>query len=203
MSAATHLHDGDSEDTMSSAPIEPTTGAADDIRTAAAKRVETPSEYTRRILSYAEGKEPLAVLEATPGRLRTIVRKTPAAVLRRQPAPGRWSPAQIIAHLADSEIVGSYRMRMILAHNGTAIQAFDQDEWATNLAYQTADPDESVDLFEATRVANLRLLRRVDPRLHENYGMHSERGKETISHLIRLYAGHDLNHLVQIERIVG
>jgi DinB family protein len=171
--------------------------------TAAEKRVESPSEYTRRILSYAEGKDPLAVLEATPERLRQIVQNTPAAVLRRQPGPGRWSPAQIIAHLADAEIVVGHRMRMIIATNGVDIQAFDQDKWAANLAYESADPGESVDLFEATRVANLRLLRRVDPRLHENYGMHSERGRETVTHMIRLYAGHDLNHLGQIERIVG
>lgn len=188
---------------MSSTPIEPTTGPADTVRAAAGKRVESPSEYTRRILSNAEGKDPLAVLQATPGRLRQIVQKTPAALLRRQPAPGKWSPAQIIAHLADAEIVFAYRMRMIIAHDGVDIQAFDQDEWAANLAYDTADPGESVDLFEAARVANLRLLQRVDPRLHENYGMHSERGRETVSHLIRLYAGHDLNHLGQIERIVG
>jgi DinB family protein len=171
--------------------------------TAAEKRVESPSEYTRRILSYAEGKDPLAVLEATADRLRQVVENTPAAVLRRQPGPGRWSPAQIIAHLADDEIVVGYRMRMIIATNGVDIQAFDQDKWAANLAYESADPGESVDLFEATRIANLRLLRRVDPRLHENYGMHSERGRETVTHMIRLYAGHDLNHLAQIERIVA
>jgi hypothetical protein len=188
---------------MSSTPIEPTRGSADTVRTAPGKRTETPSEYTRRILAYAEGKDPLEVLKATPDRLRSIVQDTPAAALRRQPAPDRWSAAQIIAHLADSEIVASYRIRMILAHNGIDIQAFDQNEWATNLAYEAADPDESVDLFDATRVANLRLLRRVDPRLHENYGVHAERGRETVSHLIRLYAGHDLNHLGQIERIVG
>ena len=171
--------------------------------TAAEKRVESPSEYTRRILSYAEGKDPLAVLEATPDRLRQIVQNTPAAVLRRQPGPGRWSPAQIITHLADAEIVVGYRMRMVIATNGVDIQAFDQDKWAANLAYESADPRESVDLFEATRIANLRLLRRVDPRLHENYGMHSERGRETVTHMIRLYAGHDLNHLGQIERILA
>jgi hypothetical protein len=187
---------------MSSLPVDPPT-TSDDVRTSAPKRTETPQEYTRRILSYVEGKDALAVLEATPDRLRTIVRATPPATLRSQPTPGKWSPAQIIAHLADSEIVAGYRIRKIIAHNGTDIEAFDQDEWATNLAYEVTDPNASVDLFSATRVANLALLRRVDPRLHENYGLHSERGRETVSHMIRLYAGHDLNHLGQIERIVG
>ncbi|MDQ3998467.1 MAG: DinB family protein [Gemmatimonadota bacterium] len=188
---------------MSSTPIQPATDSADRARSVAARRVETPAEYTRRIVGYAEGKDPFTILETTAGRLRRIVRDTAAEVLRRRPAPGRWSPVEIIAHLADAEIVVSYRLRLILAHNGIDVQAFDQNEWATNLSYETVDPRESVDLFEATRTANLRLLRRVDPRLYENYGMHNERGRESVSHMIRLYAGHDLNHLAQIEAIVG
>ena len=186
----------------SSAPLNPTSDRAAGDRPVA-KRVETPAEYTRRILGYVEGKEPFSILEATAGRLRRIVERTADATLRRRPAPQRWSAAEIMAHLADSEIVFSYRLRMIIAHNGVPIQAFDQDEWATHLRYDAIDPAESVDLFDATRTANLRILRRVDPRLHENYGMHSERGRETVSHLTRLYAGHDLNHLAQLERLVG
>lgn len=164
--------------------------------------VETPSEYVRRILSYVEGKDALEVLRTTAGRLRSIVFGAPAAELRRQPAAGKWSGAQILAHLADSEIVAAYRIRMILARDGVAIQAFDQNEWASALRYDAAEPVESLALFDATRTANLRLLDRVDPRLHDNHGVHAERGRETVTHLVRLYAGHDLNHLAQIERLV-
>lgn len=186
---------------MSSMPIEPSVHSVDESITSL--RGETPAEYIRRILGYSEGKDARAVLEATPGRLRAIVQETPRDVLRRRPAPGKWSPSEVIAHLADAEVVFSWRFRAILGHNGAPLQAFDQDEWAANLAYEKADPAESVALFEAMRIANLRLLDRVDPRLHENYGMHSERGKETVTHLIRLYAGHDLNHLSQIEKSVN
>lgn len=185
---------------MSSIPMQPETTSTDASITSL--RGETPAEYIRRILSFGEGKDARAVLEATPKRLRAIVEKTPRELLRRRPAPGKWSPSEIIAHLADAEIVTGWRFRAILGHNGAPLQAFDQDEWATNMAYEKADPTESVALFEALRVANLRLLDRVDPRLHENYGVHSERGKETITHLVRLYAGHDLNHLSQIERAI-
>lgn len=163
------------------------------------KHVETAAEYVQRILSNVEGKGPLQVLGATAGRLRAIVRDTPREALRRRPAPDKWSPVEIIAHLADVEIVASWRMRSILAHDGVPIQAFDQDEWVTNLRYAATDPTESVDLFEAARTANLRLLRRVDPKRLENHGMHPERGRETVAHLIRLFAGHDLNHLGQME----
>jgi hypothetical protein len=166
-------------------------------------QTETPQEYVRRILSNLEGQAPLEVLRTTPMRLRTIVRETPAEVLRRQPAPDRWSAAQIMAHLADAEIVASWRLRQILAHDGVALQPFDQNEWATHLRYDAVDPFESVELFAVTRAANLALLDRVDPKRHEHHGMHAERGRETVTHLIRLYAGHDLNHLRQIERIAS
>ena len=162
------------------------------------KHVETAPEYVQRILSNVEGKDPLQVLGATAERLRAIVRDTPREALRRRPAPDKWSAVEIIAHLADVEIVASWRMRSILAHDGVPIQPFDQDEWVTNLRYAATDPAESVELFEAARTANLRLLRRVDPERLENHGMHPERGRETVAHLIRLFAGHDLNHLAQL-----
>jgi hypothetical protein len=168
-----------------------------------AQRGESPAQYTSRVLAYVGGRDPWSILEATPDRLRTIILETPHSVLRATPASGKWSAARIITHLADAEIVVSYRYRLMLAHNGIAITAFDQDAWADNLAYEAADLEQQVDLFTAARRANLGLLRRVDPKLHENYCEHNERGRETVAHMIRLYAGHDLNHLGQIERILA
>jgi hypothetical protein len=159
---------------------------------------ETPAQYVQRILSNVEGKDPLEVLGATARRLRAIVDNAPPTALRKRAAPDKWSPVEIIAHLADVEIVMSWRFRSILAHDGVPIQPFAQDEWVTNLRYEATDPAESVGLFEAARTANLRLLRRVDPARLENHGMHPERGRETAAYLIRLVAGHDLNHLRQL-----
>jgi hypothetical protein len=167
------------------------------------KRVETPQEYVQRILGNLKGQDPMEVLGATSGRLRRYVRDTPIEVLRRRPAPDKWSAVEIVAHLADVEIVMGWRFRLILAHDGVAVQAFDQDEWVRNLRYQDTDPTESVDQFEPARIANLRLLRRVEPSRLENHGVHPERGRETVAHLARLIAGHDLNHLAQLESLVA
>jgi hypothetical protein len=110
---------------------------------------------------------------------------------------------QILAHLADAEIVGAWRFRSVLAADGVPLQAYDQNAWANAFRYADTDPVASLQLFEVNRAATLLLLRRVDPSLHANHGLHAERGKETIEHLVRLYAGHDLNHLAQVERLVG
>jgi hypothetical protein len=122
--------------------------------------------------------------------------------LARRPEPDKWSVAEILAHLADSELVVAWRLRLILTSNGAPIQSYDQDVWATTFNYRRRDPRESLERFRVLRQSNVALLKAAPRNLLENYGMHSERGKETISHLMNLVAGHDLNHLQQIERIV-
>ncbi len=164
---------------------------------------ETPQQYIRRILGYQQGRSPLAVQRATPARLARLLRGLSRAQLRRRPAPGKWSINEIVAHLADTELVGAYRLRMILSKNGTPIQAFDQDVWARTGNYNRVDPRLVLGMFRALRAANLRLIRSLPPRRLRHYGIHAERGKESVMRIIQLYAGHDLNHLRQIEAIRG
>lgn len=164
---------------------------------------ETFQEYAARMLSLSAGKDPLAVLEATPKQIAALIAGRDAGALRRSLEPGRWSVAQIIAHLADAEIVGAYRFRMILAAPGTPIQAFDQDDWARALKYEAADPHASLALFDSLRAAQLRLWRGLNDEELDRFGIHAERGKESVRHLLSLYAGHDLNHLAQIERLAS
>jgi hypothetical protein len=108
----------------------------------------------------------------------------------------------MVAHLAEVEWVGGYRIRMMLARNGTHIRAFDQDEWAQAGKHARRDPQRSLELFRALRGANLALLRTLGPRAWRRFGIHEERGKETIQDVVRLYVGHDVNHLRQFERIL-
>ncbi len=108
-----------------------------------------------------------------------------------------------MAHLSDAEIVIGFRMRLILGAPGTPIAAFDQDAWVISLHYEKRDPRKSVEQFRVAREANLALLKSLTPEQWKHYGMHAERGQETIEHIVRLMAGHDLNHLKQIEGILA
>lgn len=164
---------------------------------------ETPLEYRKRVLSYIEGQDPLKLQAATPQKLERLVKGVPSARLRKRPAPEKWSVAEILAHLADSELVGGYRLRMILGAPGTPIQAFDQDVWVRAGHYEKRDPRKSLEHFRALREANLGLLKSLESEQWKQYGMHSERGEETIETIVRMFAGHDLNHLRQIERILA
>jgi hypothetical protein len=164
---------------------------------------ETPQQYTQRIVSYTEGKQPLAVQAATAKKIERLIKGVPTRKLRKRPAPNKWSVNEILAHLADVEIVVGFRMRLILGAPGTPTAAFDQDSWVTSLHYDKRDPRKSVEQFRVAREANLALLKSLTPEQWKHYGMHAERGQETIEHTVRMLAGHDLNHLQQIERILS
>ena len=163
---------------------------------------ETVQQYVRRILGNVKGRDPLRTQQATPRRLARLIRGRRRSQLTRRPGRGKWSVAEILAHLAEAEMVGGYRMRMILSANGTPIQAFDQDVWARVSSYGRQDPKHSLELFTALRRSNLALLRSLKPRQWRMYGMHSERGKETVARLATMFAGHDINHTRQIEKIL-
>jgi uncharacterized damage-inducible protein DinB len=162
---------------------------------------ETPQQYIQRMLSHSQGKNPLRLQQAAHRKLATLIKRLNKKQLTRRPAPGKWSIAEILAHLADAELVIGYRMRLILASNGTTIQAFDQDAWAQTFNYSRRDPKTSLETFRVLRENNLRLLSKVPRSLWENYGQHQERGKETVDHIVKLIAGHDLNHVAQVEKI--
>jgi hypothetical protein len=164
---------------------------------------ETPQQYTQRIVTYMEGKQPLAVQAATAKKLERFIKGVPTSKLRKRPAPDKWSVSEIVAHLADAEIVGGFRMRLILGAPGTPIAAFDQDSWVTSGHYGKRDPRKSVEQFRVLREANLALLKSLTPEQWKHYGMHSERGQETIEHIVLMFAGHDINHLQQIEKILA
>src|SRR5580658_6718556 len=125
--------------------------------------VETVQQYTQRILANAQGDDPIKVQSTTPKKLARLIKGIPIAKLRKRPAPGKWSVAEILAHLADVEIVVGWRMRSILGTPGTPIQAFDQDAWVASGHYDKRDPRESVELHRVVRNANLALLKSLTP----------------------------------------
>ena len=157
--------------------------------------------YIAGLLEALGTQSPLEVLRSTASRLREAIQGLSEDQLYRREAPDRWSVAHVLQHLADSELVGAYRFRMILAHDRPEIQAYDQDLWADRLHYDLADPTESLDDFTAIRVANVRLFQRSTPSERERVGIHAERGEESLGFLQRIYAGHDLVHLRQLARI--
>jgi hypothetical protein len=163
---------------------------------------ETPQQYTQRILGHVEGKDALKVQATTPKKLAALIKNVPPSKLRKRPAPDKWSVTEILAHLGDAEIVTAWRIRLILGAPGTTIQAYDQDAWVAAGRYSERNPRQCLEVFRAVREANLMVLKSLKPEQWKHHGMHAERGQETIERILHMMAGHDLNHLQQIERIL-
>ena len=157
--------------------------------------------YKARILSLQAGADFLALLTAAPAKLAALTDGLSADALGRRPTAGKWSIREIAAHLADDELVGGYRIRLILSSPGTAIQAFDQDVWARTGRYAGVDVSDSVEMFRILRAANVRLLRALTPAEWDLSGIHAERGAESVRDIAMYYAGHDLNPFAQIESL--
>lgn len=163
--------------------------------------IEHARAYTQAILDLLGSAEPLDVLRATADALQTATGGMSEAEMSRPEAPGKWAVRHVLRHLADSELVWAWRLRMVLAQDRPPLTGYDQDAWADRLHYEAAPAAESLEEFAVTRRGNLRLLEQAAPDDLRRVGVHAERGDESLAHMMRLYAGHDLLHVRQIERI--
>jgi hypothetical protein len=164
---------------------------------------ETVQEYVQRIQGKLASQDPLKVQAATPKKLARFIKGATPAKLRKRSVPDKWSVVEILAHLADAELVNAWRYRSILGAPGTAIQAYDQEAWAAAGQYSKRDARKSLEQFCILREANLALLKSLSPEQRRLSGMHAERGEESIERLTQLIAGHDINHLEQVEQILA
>ena len=119
---------------------------------------ETADQYRQRMFSYLNGGDPLKLQAAAPAKLARLLKAVSPAGARKRPAPGKWSVAEIVAHIADTELVGGYRIRAILGAPGSQIIGFDQDGWVTALHYEKRNLRKSFEQYRALREANLALL---------------------------------------------
>lgn len=167
----------------------------------ASQAKENAAAYVKLLMDLLGDRDPFEVQSQQFTTLQAEIAGIDEATLRRPEKPGKWSNMQVVQHLADSELVSRYRMRMILAQPTPEIQGYDQDLWATNLNYNEMDLNEALEQIRVLRSANLKMLRRLSGAEMERYGIHSERGPESIRKILQLTAGHDILHLNQIRRI--
>jgi len=166
----------------------------------------TPADiaaYVAALLDLLGDSDPVVILRQMPADLQRFLDTVPARVVVSPEAPGKWSIRDVIQHLADSELVGGLRLRMVLAHERPSLTGYDQDLWASRLRYCDVDVSDALEQFTVVRRANMRIWEHLSPADLARVGMHSERGEESLELMRRLYAGHDLLHLRQLERIRG
>lgn len=149
--------------------------------------------------SFLDGRPIHAILSSTADAIAELLNAIGPNRTSLPPAPGKWTPAEIVCHLADCEIVFAFRLRQTLAEDGPTIQPFDQAKWAAR--YPSIPASDALAAFAALRNWNLRLIRDAMPGAADRMMTHPERGVMTFGTVVETMAGHDLNHLAQLRSI--
>lgn len=151
----------------------------------------TSDERQKLITQYKEGYgEVLRNLEGFPPDLLTV-----------NAIPGKWSAAQIVHHLADSETTSALRLRRLLVEDRPLIQGYDQDEYAAKLHYNRRDIAPALEAFRSARATTAQLLDLMTQEDWQREGTHSESGSYTTEDWLKIYAAHAHNHAAQIGRL--
>lgn len=148
---------------------------------------ERISDLVRR---YAEG----------PGLLEEAVAGIAEEELRFRPGPEHWNIHENVIHVADTDLVGAVRMRYILAEPGATLVGFDQNRWATALAYSSLTFATALSLLRHVRNATTEMLRRASTDAWEHTGMHTESGPQTLEWIVDHLADHVHYHLRTIAK---
>ncbi|HZP16724.1 MAG TPA: DinB family protein [Terriglobales bacterium] len=147
--------------------------------------------------SHLGSQDPIVVLAATAGRLQQLATALGEKRLQQPIAPGKWSPREIFIHLADCELAFGFRYRQALGEENHVVQPFDQDHWAKT--YAVYDAQQALATHAALRSWNLTLIGSLTPEQMAKPVWHPERGELVFRTLIEIAAGHDINHLRQLE----
>jgi hypothetical protein len=148
---------------------------------------------------FLDGRPLEGILATTPSAIATLIETIGPQKSATSPAPGKWSPAEIVCHLADCELTFGFRLRQTLAEDNHVIQPFDQEKWATT--YPGIAAAQALAAFSAIRDWNLKLIAQSLPAAANRKVTHPERGAMTFQTIVETMAGHDLNHLGQLQRI--
>jgi len=148
---------------------------------------------------FLDGRPLEVILAETSDKIAAQIKAMGADKLTKEPAPGKWSATEIIAHLAETEVVFAVRLRQTLAEDAPTIQPFDQDKWATTFSGISAQ--QALEVFAPLRSWNLMLIAAALPQSASRPVIHPERGTMTFLTLVETMAGHDINHLAQLQRL--
>ena len=158
--------------------------------------------YTEAVIELLGERDPIEVMSGQVAWLKKTLKGLDPAAIRTRESPRKWSVLEVLGHLSDTELVYRYRLRHIVAEPGCPIVGYDQDAWARRLRYQEQEPADLMKEIEVMRAATLRWIATLSDTELDRAGQHDERGEESVRHLIRMIAGHDLLHRQQIERII-
>src|SRR5215475_8911592 len=152
-------------------------------------------------MKQAERKELIAKYAAGYDEVVGALEGFPKEKLTANPIPGQWSAAEIVQHLADSEMASAIRLRRLLVEDRPVIQGYDQDLFAARLRYKDRDFAPALEAFRGARATTTQLLERMTEEDWRREGTHTESGRYTAEDWLEIYAAHAHGHADQIRRL--
>ena len=134
--------------------------------------------------------------------VRAAWEQVPVGARTFKPAPGEWSPHELVIHLADADVNGYLRFRKLVAEPGETVPGYEQDAWAASLDYEAQDPDLAIELMARLRSLTHPILASLEESIWRHMVTHSERGPWTMEDWLRTYTDHVRDHLEQMESTV-
>lgn len=125
----------------------------------------------------------------------------PPDKLTAKPFHGKWSAAEIVHHLADSEMTSALRLRKLLTEDFPVIYGYDQDDYAERLRYNERELSPALEAFRAARTTTLQILQNLPDEDWRREGWHTEHGRYSIEKWLEIYAAHAHGHAEQIRRL--
>jgi hypothetical protein len=150
---------------------------------------------------FLDHRPVVELLATSPATLASLAAAIGPIRLEVAPAPGKWTPAEIFCHLADCELAFGFRLRQALAEDHHILQPFDQDKWAAT--YSGIPAEQALTVFNALRGWNLTLVKNAPKDAYARVVTHPERGTMTFATLLETMAGHDINHILQLQKLAS
>ena len=152
-------------------------------------------------MTSTERQELMAQYKKGFDEVATSLEGFPANLLTAHPFDGKWSAAEIVHHLADSETTSALRLRRLLVEDHPLIQGYDQEAYAARLNYNNRDIAPALDAFRSARATTSQLFDSMSDADWQREGTHSESGSYTAEDWLTIYAAHAHNHAAQIRRL--
>lgn len=145
----------------------------------------------------------LPTLEHGPRAVKRLLEKIPQSRWDERLQPDRFSPREVIAHLADWEPIMLQRIKTARETPGGRIMKYDEAQMAIDHDYAHSDPSVQADRFIHLRAETATYLRTVNANEWTNVGIHDERGEQSVEDLANFLLGHDMYHLEQLSEYLA
>jgi uncharacterized damage-inducible protein DinB len=130
--------------------------------------------------------------------MNELLSNCPAGAVVWSTGVARWSILEVVAHLADAELLASARIRRIITQDRPEMHGYNQELWAKNLAYRRQKIDVVSARFALLRRENASLLEMAGEEVWRLKGRHDEYGEVSLRELIEDYISHTAKHLGQM-----